>query len=321
MASAQHPPHHEPYIDPWQEYRGISAKLRKRFLRKPNVSEATREFAVLAQRLREDDCQNYSALCQLAIARCEHSAGNVPGETGALKEAARFFVRAEQERRSSGLPGFEQNLTSAIHCYGHAIKTHVEQRHIPLAASLSLELGIHLYRLERAHEAIEHFDRAARYFDSDANNRMQALRWLAAAQADAAAYTETLQTLDELWTLATKAGNAQELGRDCEIATVLVLLHLQALPRQMNERQTRLMHMYTWVAEPGEPLPPQGSCVKDEELFLLLQSFVMAVQWDEAASADRCLTDMLTSLRNPLLMSLGLDIVEKLYRCDYHKNH
>ncbi len=97
----------ENYVDPWQEYKGISAKLKRRFLRRPNVAEATREFAQLANRLKDDDCPHYAGLCHLAIARCEHQNSNPAAESNALKKAARFFLEAEQDRKKLGLPGKE----------------------------------------------------------------------------------------------------------------------------------------------------------------------------------------------------------------------
>lgn len=75
------------YVDPWQEYRAVQGKMKKRFLlRKPKPIEVTREFANLATRLKEEECPHYAGLCHLAIAR--HS----PGDASSLKNAARLFI-------------------------------------------------------------------------------------------------------------------------------------------------------------------------------------------------------------------------------------
>ena len=49
------------------EYRSISNKLKKRFLRKPNVSEASEQFRQLGKRLEDNQEPQYAAYCHLAI--------------------------------------------------------------------------------------------------------------------------------------------------------------------------------------------------------------------------------------------------------------
>ena len=48
------------------EYRNISNKLKKRFLRRPNVSEASDQFRQLGKRLEDGDEPQYAAYCHLA---------------------------------------------------------------------------------------------------------------------------------------------------------------------------------------------------------------------------------------------------------------
>lgn len=76
-------------------YRQVSNKLKKRFLRKPNVAEAGEQFAQLARELRAQECLPYAAWCQLAVARCQQALFHGPGEALALTEAARLFLRQE----------------------------------------------------------------------------------------------------------------------------------------------------------------------------------------------------------------------------------
>lgn len=70
------------------------------------------------------------------------------------------------------------------------------------------------------------------------------------------------------------------------------------------------MQMYSTVSEPTEPLPKQTFLNAEE--FLLLQSFVLAVQWKDAKAADRVLTDLLP-LSDAFVALLGLDLVDRLY--------
>ncbi|KAL2304453.1 LOW QUALITY PROTEIN: hypothetical protein Nmel_013204 [Mimus melanotis] len=87
-------------------YRLVSAKLRRRFLRKPNVAEAAEQFAALARELRAQESLPYAAWCQLAVARCAQSLFHGPAEAAALAEAARLFLRQERDlRQRLGLRG------------------------------------------------------------------------------------------------------------------------------------------------------------------------------------------------------------------------
>ena len=92
------------------EFKGIHNKLKKRFLRKPNVSEASEQFGKLAKKMQSKEEPQYEGLCHLAVARCERSLGNSPGESEALVVAARSFLKAELATRSIGCPSLEDHF-------------------------------------------------------------------------------------------------------------------------------------------------------------------------------------------------------------------
>jgi hypothetical protein len=77
------------------EFKGTHNKLKKRFLRKPNVAEAIDQFSKLAKKMHSREEPQYEGLCHLAVARCERSLGNTAGESEALVVAARcrFYLR------------------------------------------------------------------------------------------------------------------------------------------------------------------------------------------------------------------------------------
>jgi len=52
------------------EFRAIHNKLKKRFLRKPNVAEASDQFSKLAKKMHSREEPQYEGLCHLAVARC-----------------------------------------------------------------------------------------------------------------------------------------------------------------------------------------------------------------------------------------------------------
>ncbi|NWU96541.1 F8I2 protein, partial [Upupa epops] len=75
-------------------YRLVSAKLRRRFLRKPNVAEAAEQFAALARELRAQEALPYAAWCQLAVARCVRDTGRPTRAAAALQRAAELLAAA-----------------------------------------------------------------------------------------------------------------------------------------------------------------------------------------------------------------------------------
>ncbi|CAH1273282.1 F8A1 [Branchiostoma lanceolatum] len=72
----------------------------RRFLRKPNVAEASEQFGSLSKDLLEHDNPHYAGFCCLAMARCEQTLSNSPGESHALVEAADVSRRCRTPRES-----------------------------------------------------------------------------------------------------------------------------------------------------------------------------------------------------------------------------
>ena len=134
------------------EFKGIHNKLKKRFLRKPNINEASDQFSKLARKIREEP--QYEGLCHLAVARCERSLGNSPGESEALVVAARSFLKAERATRSIGCPSLEDHFQAAIQSYSHAIQTQEEEASNPFGATgLCFEVAGILEELGKLSEA------------------------------------------------------------------------------------------------------------------------------------------------------------------------
>nr|XP_020831318.1 factor VIII intron 22 protein-like isoform X2 [Phascolarctos cinereus] len=144
-------------------YRLVSNKLRKRFLRKPNVSEAGEQFGQLGKELRAQDCLPYAAWCQLAVARCHQTLFHGPGEALALTEAARLFLRQEREARLrlACAAAYGEPLQAAASCFAFAVRLHLELGQPAAAASLCLELAGALRALQQPGPAAVHFERAA----------------------------------------------------------------------------------------------------------------------------------------------------------------
>ncbi|XP_055984831.1 40-kDa huntingtin-associated protein-like [Sorex fumeus] len=362
-------------------YRQVSNKLKKRFLRKPNVAEAGEQFAQLGRELRAQECLPYAAWCQLAVARCQQALFHGPGEALALTEAARLFLRQERDARERLVcpAAYGEPLQAAASALGAAVRLHVELGQPAAAAALCLELAAALRDLGQPAAAAGHYERAA--------HMQLPLLPLAALQAlgDAASclllardYTRALAVFTRMQLLAREhgsrpgppppppppataaaaaAGPAAPPGPSagpaasssqppppppaaaaaaaaaassssatgtaataaaapspallgafsdvlvrCEVSRVLLLLLLQPPPAKLLPEHARTLEKYSWEAfdghgqESGGPLP--------EELFLLLQSLVMATHEKDTEAVKSLQADMwplLSAEQNHLL--------------------
>ena len=77
--------------------RSDAASGLRRFLRKPNVSEAAEEFGRLAGRLAQSELPEYAGLTQLTRAKCLETLGSKTAETDALMAAARQFMTVRSD--------------------------------------------------------------------------------------------------------------------------------------------------------------------------------------------------------------------------------
>ncbi|XP_050830520.1 40-kDa huntingtin-associated protein [Serinus canaria] len=289
-------------------YRLVSAKLRRRFLRKPNVAEAAEQFAALARELRAQESLPYAAWCQLAVARCAQSLFHGPAEAAALAEAARLFLRQERDlRQRLGLRGgFGEHVAAAQSCGAFAARLHLERGQPALAAGPCLELAAALRDTGQPARAAAPLQRAAELLTA-ARLPLQALRCLAERASClllARDYAGALAALTRAQALAgaglggaagagTAPGGAflDVLAR-CEVSRVLLLLLLQPPPAKLLPEHARTLEQYCWEAPDGGPgtgsgsgtgggLPPAASYLP-AELFLLLQSAVLACQEKDA---------------------------------------
>ena len=96
-------------------FKSISVKLKKRFLRKPNVSEAIDEYTSLSRQLENDECFGLAAYCMQQVAKSYHSVGNTISESASLQAAAKQYLNSEiSSTIETGSLTFNEDLLSAI---------------------------------------------------------------------------------------------------------------------------------------------------------------------------------------------------------------
>ena len=61
-------------------FKSISLKLKKRFLRKPNVLDAIEEYTTLSKQLENEECHSLAGYCMQQVAKSYHSVGNTISE-------------------------------------------------------------------------------------------------------------------------------------------------------------------------------------------------------------------------------------------------
>ncbi|XP_071032481.1 40-kDa huntingtin-associated protein-like isoform X3 [Oncorhynchus clarkii lewisi] len=277
-------------------YRAVSNKLKKRFLRKPNVAEASEQFGQLAKELKQQDCLQYAAFCDLAMARCEQTLFNAPGEALALTDAARLFLLSEKENRALQAPGFDEHLQAALNCYSFAIKVYIEMNQPVMAASLSLELGNALKEMNRPGEAIVHYQRAAELQTQQPIESLLSMGEMATCKILTRDYDGSLSVLTEMQLMcqerglqlpgtSTPVGAFLDIVAKCEISRVLLLMLLeqcllQPPPQKLLPEHAQTLERYAW-----ESFDPHSQVTfLPENVFLLLQSVVMACQEKDTES-------------------------------------
>ncbi len=115
-------------IDYNAAFKSISAKLKKKFLRKPNISEAIDEYTALSRQLENEECFGLSAYCLQQVAKSFHSVGNTVSESAALQQAAKLYLNSEISASiETGSLTLNEDLTSAISLYEDAIRLHCDQ--------------------------------------------------------------------------------------------------------------------------------------------------------------------------------------------------
>ncbi|XP_072889681.1 40-kDa huntingtin-associated protein [Hemitrygon akajei] len=266
-------------------YRAVSNKLKKRFLRKPNVAEASEQFGQLAKELKQEECLQYAGFCNLAVARCEQTLFNAPGEALALTDAARLFLQAEKETQKLRCPGFEEHLQAATNCYSFAIKVYIELNQPVMAASLCLELGNALKEMNKPGEASVYYQRAAELQSQVPIECLLSLGKVASCKIITRDYDGALAVFTEMQLMAQEKGlqlpgtNAPvgafvDVTARCEVSRVLLLMLLQPPPQKLLPEHAQTLEKYDWESFDSHSqvnnLP--------ENVFLLLQSVVMACQ-------------------------------------------
>ncbi|KRX99727.1 Factor VIII intron 22 protein [Trichinella pseudospiralis] len=290
----------ELYVDPWQTFVSIKGKLRKRAFRSPNLAEVVKDYEALANRLLDENCTEYSALCRMNMAKCKNQLGNIDQEAVEYRTAGRLYIRAEKEKESVENRLSMECLYMAMHCYNEAIRLHLSQGQKLLAASLLIELGKELACMQHPEDAIQNFEKAVHLLDTHPHAVGHALRWKLCVEtsvgflADARRTSNFYRQIVESWP---NSGSRKLHLNELEIITVMLLLALKPINSEMNDFEKRLLQRYSdesneaFFTNEGSLLP-NDSYIISVEIYLQLKSFVLAINNNDPSAADIALTAM-----------------------------
>lgn len=279
-------------------YKAASSKLKKRFLKKPNIAEASNEFEQLKNHLSRIECYPYAGFVATAKAKCEQGLLNPAGEVDSLIEAARFFLKADQEIDDMGCPNFHEHLECAICCYNFAIRVYEDSKMASMAGTVCLEMAEYYYKSRRYEQALQHYQRAMNYFEDIPSQSATVMNKVLTCQIIMSDFNTALVTSMKIINLikkmgsfhpdgVTPLGSFHEMYMEVEVTRLLVLLILHPHPRVVHKDYAEVLQQYTW---PDEDSLASGSCFLErllgEDLFIYLQSLVMACASEDVSAME-----------------------------------
>lgn len=218
------------------------------------------------------------------------------------------------DRKKTSSPSFGNNLNLSIHCYGHAIKVHAEQKQFGQAGNLCLELGVNLMKLCRNYEAVEYFDKASKFYKNQPVNEIHSLEWLCMAQVTNGELHAALKTLEFLKILALSCcddklkptGVFRKYLSDAEIVQILLISAVgPQKPQRLSQDEMNLRQKYVTIVD------VVVDTYLDLDCFALLQNFILAVDENDYESCDVCLSNLRPFLK-PFMLDLGIEIVKSV---------
>uniref|UniRef100_A0A0A9WIH7 Factor VIII intron 22 protein n=1 Tax=Lygus hesperus TaxID=30085 RepID=A0A0A9WIH7_LYGHE len=254
------------------QYKNISNKLKKRFLRKPNAAEPSDQFASLAAQCERFDLPQYAGLSWRAVSRCEAAQGHSNEEAVALMKAGQLYLLANKK----SLFGGEEHVHAGTKCLEEAEQLLGEEN--PLSATVCLQTGDALKDVA-PHKACAYFTRACKLLEHTPQLLLIAQGSLASVMISLGEHHDALNLFTEMVNTVSKI-TARPYGVyngvlvRCEISRVLLILLLRPTPQKISSELAKLVEKYTWIGEPD----PKTTSWLGEELFFLLQSLVMSCQ-------------------------------------------
>ncbi|KAJ0174864.1 hypothetical protein K1T71_009972 [Dendrolimus kikuchii] len=203
-----------------EQYMNINTKMKKRFMRKPNVSEATNEFIALAIQCEHSEQPTFAGHCYIGAAKCEASIGNFLGEAEHYMAAGRQFMKAEKKLWSLRFCSPDrENLEAAIGCFMQAMSKYPEKS--PVRAAILMELSNDLVSLNHKLEALSYYEQALELVE-ESTMKVMGLRHLLNLQIDCGKLDMALETANTICDLKLKV--PEHMLAEVQVSRILLAL-------------------------------------------------------------------------------------------------
>uniref|UniRef100_H2ZQP8 Factor VIII intron 22 protein n=1 Tax=Ciona savignyi TaxID=51511 RepID=H2ZQP8_CIOSA len=300
--------------DFFASYKAASNKLKKRFMKKPNIAEASEEFGQLAKSLSQQGCMHYAAFCSLATARCEQNMSNSAGEIQGLTEAGRQFLKADKSLTDIMSPNFNEHSNCAMNCFDFAVKAYIAEESPCLAAALCYEMAQYLENKGDFSIALVHYHRAAELGFQNILQSIQALKKAVSMKLLLGDYQGSLHTCTDILHQIPGQNPSEpfrllglysNLHTECEILVVLLLLYLKPHASKQKSFHREILQHYVAESDPHSGM--------DHDLFILMQSLVIECKERNIAAIKYLqgeLRPLLSVEQNELLMKIIIEFNE-----------
>lgn len=203
-----------------ERFMNINTKMKKRFMRKPNVSEATNEFIALAIQCEHSDQPAFAGHCYVGAAKCEASIGNFLGEAEHYMAAGRQFMKAEKKLWSLRFCSPDrENLEAAIGSFMQAFSKYPDKS--PMRMSILMELANDLASLNHKLEAMSYYQQALELIE-DGTMKIMSLRHLLNLQIDCGKLDMALETANTICDLKIKI--PRHILTEVQVSRILLAL-------------------------------------------------------------------------------------------------
>ncbi|XP_011306553.1 factor VIII intron 22 protein [Fopius arisanus] len=261
------------------KYQSINNKLKKRFLRNPNITEASEQFNSLALNCEQEEAWQYAGLCSTAVARCYHTLGDTESEINNLLRAGRHFLTADKQNWSIGCPSVgQENFQAATSCFSDAVQAcHNSPEFSATAAGAILELAIALGPTPAAGQFVK---KSIGIFPT-----AQAFDLLLSYYIKQGDHTSALNLCTEFMDLLESSAASNHSARyrifirKIEINRLLLILIQQLTVQRLSPGISEVLERFTSIEDNWSA----NSHLSEDE-FILLQSLVLACQSKDSHS-------------------------------------
>ncbi|XP_015109141.1 factor VIII intron 22 protein [Diachasma alloeum] len=255
------------------KYHSINNKLKKRFLRNPNITEASEQFNSLALHCEQEEAWQYAGLCLTSVGRCYHTLGDTESEINNLLRAGRHFLAADKQNWSIGCPSLgQENFQAATSCFSEALQACQNAPEFnSTAAGSMLELAMALGPTPAAGQLVK---KSIGIFPT-----AQAFDLLMSYYIKQGDYSSALNLSSEFMDLlessvaSNHSAHYRIFIRKIEINRLLLILIQQLTVQRLSPGLSEVLERFTSIEDNWS-----ANTHMSEDEFILLQSLVLACQ-------------------------------------------